>query len=160
MPGAQELRLVALDKYDLSIKVRPESLWRFIPILGSLRMFRLGAGVTFRLNIETKRILDRESGWSQSTWTERFALVVADTPYGTQSVTFNVPKTIGGKISALTEPYFLQVTGDTTLRLSSGSGRAYSCYAFRVWEPALSMVNWGMALIAGVLGGVIGWAIR
>jgi len=164
MPGSRELLVIGvLGKYDLSMKVRPESRWRHLKLIGPLMLFRLGAGIRFRVDIQTIKVGPDAPPWTDfpdMKWSERLVLFLNGEPYDTKPVEIEVPSTIGGKVSFTTDAYFLQAIGDAELRLRSGGGPGSACYVFRVWEPALSVVNWTMALLAGIAGGVIVWAIN
>ena len=164
MPGSQELTLLGrLGKYDLSMKARPESRWRYLPLIGPLVLFRLGANIRFRVDIETINIGPDAPPWTdfpEGIESERLVLFLNGKPHGTDDIVFEVPSSIGGKVSLTTDAYFLQVIGDAEMRLNGGGGPGYGFYAFRVWEPALTVVNWTMALLAGVAGGLIVWAIN
>ena len=163
MPGSQELLLLGrLGKYDLSMKVRPESRWQHVKLIGPLMLFRLSANIRFRVDIETTNIGPDAPPWTDfpnMQWSERLVFFLNSEPCTTNRLKFEVPSSVGGKVSLTTDTYFLQVIGDAELRLNSGAGPGYGCYSFRVWEPVLSVVNWTMALVAGGVGALIVWAI-
>lgn len=164
MPGSQELLLNGLlGKYQISMKVRPESRWRHFKLIGPLMLFRLGANIKFRVDIETTKIGPDDPPWTDVETmdeSERLVLHLNGERYSSNEIEFKVPAIVGGKVSVTTETYFLQVVGDGELRLDVGNGPRHSFYAFRVWEPAWSVVNWGMALVAGGFGAVLVWAIQ
>ena len=86
------------------MKVRPESRWRHLKLIGPLMLFRLGANIRFRVDIQTTKIGPDDPPWTDSPdmkWSERLVLFLNGEPYGTKPVEIEVPSTIGGKGEAL-----------------------------------------------------------
>ena len=167
MPGSQELHLGTMaNDYSLHVKVRPKSQWRYLPLIGPLMLFRLGANVQFHVNLRWTRA-DYDDRDSDLPWealagrSERLRLILFmnGEPQGTKIEYFVAPDTLDSKVYFDLDAFFFAFTGDAQLRMSSGDGPDRSCYAFRVWDPGLSVVNWTMAGFAGVIGGVIVWAL-
>ena len=55
-----------------------------------------------------------------------------------------------------TEGFFLNGLGLSQLTIQDDAATSYT---FDIWEPAYAIVNWGMVLLAGGLGGLIGFLL-
>ena len=160
MPGSQEL-LLGIGPYHISLKVYPKSRLRHLKLIGPLILFHLGANIRFRVDIQTTKIEPNSIYQTNFDRNHSYPLVIFlnNQPSGTNRIEFEIPDTIGEKVSLITDTYFLQTIGDGDLRLSSGAGAGSACYAFRIWDPALSVINWTVVFLTAIISIVVGWAI-
>ena len=154
MPGTQTIILKdqsAEVPRVIEIKTRPTSLWRLVPGLGPLVMFRLGASASFRMDfkLSSEDVEDREQDGSLS-----LGLLIKGKVLDRKQVSFPYPQR-GRSTLVCTEGFFLDGLGHSQLQIQSDA----TSYVFDIWEPAYAIVNWGMVLLAGGLGGLIGFLL-
>lgn len=154
MPGAQPVRVhYGYNNYEhwyeFMVSCRPSSLWRIIPGLGPLIMFRNGALVSFNL---TFKLLEESEGAPHGQQRQiGLKMYIESTEVGSQSIDFVMP-TKGHKTSGQSQSFFLNGLGHTWVGTYGGT-----MYSLDVWEPAYNIVNWGMLLLAAGLGGLVGF---
>ena len=153
MPGPQTI--IHVDKSqevtrNVEIKTRPSSLWRRVPGLGPLIMFRLGASVVFKIDFKllSEDVEDREEDGSLD-----LRLLIQGNVLTREHISFPYPQR-GRNTVVYTEDFFLDGLGHSQLTI-----QAVTSYAFDIREPAYAIVNWGMVLVAGSLGGLIGFLL-
>lgn len=160
MPGSRNLLMGCGEgRYQVLLKVHPNSWLRYIPLFGQLRLFRMGALVSFKFHITTVEVNESLPEVNDGKQSERIILLANGMPHNTIWLEFTIPNKVGGKTTATTDSFFLEFTGDAQLRIRSGSYAADTCYTFQVQEPAMAVVNWTIGLLAGVAGGLIVWLI-
>lgn len=154
MPGSQKIILTDKSKMvprDIEITTRPTSLWRLVPGLGPLVMFRLGASASFRMDFKllSEGVEDREEDGSLDV-----SLLIQGN-LTRQGISFPYPQE-GRNTFVCTEGFFLNGLGHSQLTITNVPETSYT---FDIWEPAYAIVNWGMVLLAGGLGGLVGFLL-
>ena len=144
MPGSQKVILTDQSEIvsrDIEIKTRPTSLWRWVPGLGPLVMFRLGASASFRLDF---KLLSEDVEGRDRDGSLRVALLIPGNVVAAQDISFPYPQR-GRNTFVCAEGFFLNGLGHSQLTISQKAS-----YTFDIWEPAFAIVNWGMVLVAVV----------
>ena len=145
MPGSQK---VLVDGVEMS--TRPTSLWCLIPGLGPLVMFRLGASTSFRIDfkVDSEDVEERVGDGSLD-----LRLLVQGDMRTREQLSYPYPQRERNTFVS-TEDFFLNGLGHSQLTIHSATA-----YTFDIWEPAYAIVNWGTVLLAGGLGGLIGFLL-
>ena len=158
MPGGQGVTYPALfGGVEVHVSLQRASKWRFLPFFGNLFIFKLGNLVKFKLvfTLLRKEVIDeleRSFTSHNGKGNVQLGLIINGKDYHWQDVEFVIPQE-GRDTCAVTKEYFLEQTGGAHLRLGRAMGT--TIYTFEVWEPALSLVNWMVAISAGLLGGSV-----
>ena len=158
MPGARPIRHINFVggnyRFECEIACRPRSLWRLIWGIGPLVMFRNGALATFDLRFKLLGFLDEPpAGTNPGVNGLDLGIWIGRELKETKRIYFRVPQE-GQDTFVECDPLFLNGLGHAEITVDEESA-----YSFDVWEPAYSIVNWGMLLLAVAAGGVLGFIL-
>jgi hypothetical protein len=137
---------------DVEFSVRPASAWRFIPVFGQWRMFRLGQRLPFHVTAQTKRI----DGPHKKNVTIRLSVFISEHPTHQDVLEFNFDGEVGQKVSQRTDPFFLRPTGDAVLKGIPPGPFRDDLYTFQVEETVYKAGVAIIAFITALIGAGLG----
>ena len=121
MAGTNKVTVkVSNGKYTLELETKPALAWRYVSVLGSILLFRLGGHTDFAVRVKCIEADGTKQAIPEAVSEFKLVLWVADEPRATQQVTFKTPVAEGQIGKANTDqPYFLSPPGDAELRIAS-----------------------------------------
>ena len=158
MPGSQRFKKDVGGGYSVIATVKSRSRWRFLPILGPALTYTLGRRVSFRIGVRLIKGSDElgqsllDVGVDEDVWLE-----IDGDSIGSTALRFTLVELLSNKdkmVKVDTPDFFLTRTGHGELRIGIPSPDQ-SVYTFEIWEPAISAINWLVAILAGSLGAAI-----
>ena len=133
----------------------PASRWRFVPLFGQWRMFRLGQELPFRVSAKVI-----ETSGTTMDITVKLSVVVEERRTHIDSLDFAFSGEVGETIRQVTDPFHLRPTGDAVLRSLRPGPQIPDLYAFRVEEPINKVAAIVAAGFVAVVSGLAGWIVR
>lgn len=161
MPGSQKVPLRGgwAEVFEIELQIKPTSKWRFVPIIGVWRLFRLGNKIGFDL-CATCKAIKKEQNYLKKVSGQGILLPLYASMGGgkirvDRGLTLEQPRFVGQKQHYQLSLLFLERTGDATIYQGSES-RFDTLYSFNVWEPAPALFMWAIGILGAIVGSAIG----